>query len=242
MNLVALLTGALVAGHAAGQIELTEYTLSGYASVGNQVTDPGGHVSDNFTIDEPGGLNTTREITYDGLSGVSTRFEQTYSTISTGDTLTFTGSLKSTEFFPLFPDLEPTELHNRDGYLIGGSIRFTVPDNSLVRITGSLHHDPEYFPDNGDPILQNGTVIAGLPEQFIATPQGLPFDTVATIDTTTVMSGQRTISFQSDHHGGADSPLGLSNTHWEIRIQIIPSPSTALALPFGLALASRRRR
>lgn len=239
MKLVVVVAGALVAGHAAGQIVLTEYTLGGYASVGNWFTDPGGLVTDEFNITGPGGLNTTREISYEGTPGIVTRFEQTYSTVSTGDTLTFTGSLKATEYFPLFPNLEPTELYNHQSHQIGGSIQFTVPDDTLVRITGTLYHQPEIF---GDPILLNGTVFSGLPEQFIATPFNPPSSTVATIDTTTVMSGTRTISFQSDHAGGADVELGLANTHWEIRIEIIPAPATFMLAPAGLMLASRRHR
>ncbi len=239
MKLIVVLSGALVAGHAAGQIVLTEFSLGGSASVGNWVTDPGGQVIDTFIINGPGGLNTTREISYLGTPGIVTRFEQTYSTISTGDTLTFTGSLTANEYFSLFPNIEPPELVNHQAHQIGGSIRFTVPDNALVRITGTLYHQPEIF---GDPILQNGTIFSGLPEQFIADPFNPPSSTVATIDTTTVMSGTRTISFQSDHGGGANSELGLANTHWEIRIEIIPAPATFLLAPAGLMLATRRRR
>ncbi len=242
MKFAVVVAGALVSAHAAGQIELTEYSLGGYASVGNAVTDPGGQVVDDFNISGAGGLNTTREILYEGTPGIVTRFEQSYSTVNTGDTLTYTGSLTGNEYFSFSPGVEPTELINHQFHQISGTIRFTVPDNSLVRVTGSLHHDPELFPDIGPPILQNGTVFSGLPEQFIASPLHPPSSTVAMIDTTTVMSGTRTISFQSDHGGGANSPLGLANTYWEIRIEIIPAPATFLLAPAGLVLASRRRR
>lgn len=243
MKVAVAVAGALVSAHAAGQIELTEYSLVGSAGVGNQFSDPGGNVTDDIDIAGPGGLNTTREITYDGVSGVSTRFVQSYSTISTGDSLTFTGSLTATEFYPLLPNLEPTELHNHQSHHIGGLILFTVPDNSLVRVTGSLHHNPELFPDIGQPVLLNGTTLEGFPGGLHASPLFPPSSLVGTVDTTTVMSGTRSIRFESHHtFGGVNSAIGLANTYWEVRIEIIPAPATFLLAPAGLVLASRRRR
>jgi hypothetical protein len=237
MKMFPLALIALTAGQACGQITLTSHSYGGFWSIG----EPGSFVSDSVNLSGPGGLNYSNETRYD--SGIlSAIFTQTITTEVTPDSVTFRGSLKVREFFTILPNITP-DLFSTEQHMLGGQIRFDFPAEVPVRVTGTLRHEPMIFPEFGEPILLNGTVMSlGSAGVLRANPFGSPaLSTVDTIDTTLNLSSGL-IDFDVNHLGGPVSPLGLSNTTWEVTFQIVPAPgSAALIAPFVL-LASRRRR
>lgn len=229
---------ALTAGQACAQITLTSHSYAGFWSIG----EPGSFVGDTVNLSGPGGLNYTNETQYNTSGMLAAVFTQTITTEVTPDSVTFRGSLTVTEFFTIPSPIAP-DLFSRGQHQLAGQIRFDFPAEVPVRVTGTLRHEPMIFPEFGEPVLLNGTLMSlGSAGVLNANPFGTPTSTtVDTIDTTLNLSSG-IIDFQSDHIGGAMSPLGLANTTWEITFQIVPAPaSSALIAPAAL-LALRRRR
>lgn len=131
----------------------------------------------------------------------------------------------------------------RHDFSIGAGFELSEP--TLVRIAGSILHDPTIVSD--EIILLNGTNFSlqgdGIFLEESAGPTGLSaafneFDNTVLLPAGSYSAGVDSFSFV----GGFSPGLTTVNTQWDISITVVPAPAGFGVLAGGLLLASRRRR